>query len=320
MREALGVGAEVDNLAWAISNPKPAEVASLLRFVRRDSAARDSVAGADAVVVTVGHNDLAYNRLDDPCHVVVRGYLSRAEWQGWEWLGPAIPQRRGRHSSRTTRGGCVFGRPHQIRLGRADDLGPKAGEGADQRPLGPNDAGQGDKQPATSSASPRPPAIASLASKSTSQGWWRSSTTTLQPPRSWWAMRWACSRPTCPHSSANNWSSAVRMAAQPAPPPGCTPSPAGQRRYRWGEQAHPRNPQANRDGRPRWTRRCQSLDPGVPCACRLPRPTGRCWSQVEECSAGWGGNVAVPTRARVRTVRYSETHRRPPWPRRRWRR
>jgi hypothetical protein len=78
MREALGVGVEVDNLAWAVSNPKPAEVADLLRFVRRDSAARDSVAGADAVVVTVGHNDLAYNRLDDPCHVAPK--YPRVKW------------------------------------------------------------------------------------------------------------------------------------------------------------------------------------------------------------------------------------------------
>jgi lysophospholipase L1-like esterase len=64
MEDSLGVDVEVDNLAVP-----GAEVADLLELVQTDSTVRDSIAGADAVLVTIGLNDLAFNRLDDPCGV-----------------------------------------------------------------------------------------------------------------------------------------------------------------------------------------------------------------------------------------------------------
>ena len=45
--------------------PRP-HVADLLEFVQTESAVRDSMPGADAVLVTIGLNDLAFNRLDGP--------------------------------------------------------------------------------------------------------------------------------------------------------------------------------------------------------------------------------------------------------------
>ena len=67
--QALGVEVEFLDLSWSVTNPKPAEVADILRFVRTDKGAIDALSGADAVVITVGWNDLAFNRFDDPCKV-----------------------------------------------------------------------------------------------------------------------------------------------------------------------------------------------------------------------------------------------------------
>lgn len=79
MEDRLGVDVKIDNLAWAVTNPRPAEVAAVLHFVRADSAARDSVAAAEAIVITIGHNNLAYNRLDDPCDVAPA--YPRVKWK-----------------------------------------------------------------------------------------------------------------------------------------------------------------------------------------------------------------------------------------------
>jgi lysophospholipase L1-like esterase len=73
MGEKLAAKVEVDNLAVP-----GAEVADLGELARSDPATRDAIANADAVVVTVGHNDLAYNRLDDPCEVAAD--YPRVEW------------------------------------------------------------------------------------------------------------------------------------------------------------------------------------------------------------------------------------------------
>jgi lysophospholipase L1-like esterase len=64
MEDSLGVEVETDNLAVP-----GAEVADLLELVQEDSSVRDSIAGADGVLVTIGLNDLAFARLDDPCGV-----------------------------------------------------------------------------------------------------------------------------------------------------------------------------------------------------------------------------------------------------------
>jgi lysophospholipase L1-like esterase len=58
-----GEEVEVSNLAVP-----GAEVAQLLDAVRSDEL-RDALGGADAVVVTIGINDLPFNQLDDPCRV-----------------------------------------------------------------------------------------------------------------------------------------------------------------------------------------------------------------------------------------------------------
>jgi len=80
MEVELEVAVEVVNLAWAATNPTAAEVADILDLVRTDTSVSESVAAADAVVVTVGQNDLAYNRLDDPCGVGAE--YPRIEWEG----------------------------------------------------------------------------------------------------------------------------------------------------------------------------------------------------------------------------------------------
>jgi lysophospholipase L1-like esterase len=64
MEGSLGLEVEARNLAVP-----SAQVADLLELVQTDSAVRDSIADADAVLVTIGLNDLAFNRLDDPCGV-----------------------------------------------------------------------------------------------------------------------------------------------------------------------------------------------------------------------------------------------------------
>jgi lysophospholipase L1-like esterase len=64
MAKALDVDVETENLSVA-----GAEVADLLKLVRDNSTVRDSIAGADAILMTIGWNDLAFGRLDDPCGV-----------------------------------------------------------------------------------------------------------------------------------------------------------------------------------------------------------------------------------------------------------
>lgn len=66
---ALGSEVAVVNLAWQLSNPKAAEVADIRDYVRTNPTARGALAKADAVLIHVAQNDLAYNRLDDPCDV-----------------------------------------------------------------------------------------------------------------------------------------------------------------------------------------------------------------------------------------------------------
>ena len=78
--EAQGSRAEVVDLAWELSNPKPAEMVDIVRFVRSSDAARDALAGADAVLILGAQNDLAYNRRDDPCGVAPA--YPRVRWQG----------------------------------------------------------------------------------------------------------------------------------------------------------------------------------------------------------------------------------------------
>ncbi len=73
MEKALGMGVETENLSVA-----GAEVADLLGLVRADPAMRASIAKANAILITIGHNDLAYNRLDDPCDVAPN--YPRIEW------------------------------------------------------------------------------------------------------------------------------------------------------------------------------------------------------------------------------------------------
>jgi len=64
MRDALGVEVETRNLAVP-----GAAVADLLELVRTDPTVLGSLAEADAILVTIGINDLAFGRLDDPCDV-----------------------------------------------------------------------------------------------------------------------------------------------------------------------------------------------------------------------------------------------------------
>jgi lysophospholipase L1-like esterase len=62
MGQQLGAQVTTQNLAV-----DGAAVDDLLMLVRTDQTVRTAVAGADAVVVTIGINDLAFGRLDDPC-------------------------------------------------------------------------------------------------------------------------------------------------------------------------------------------------------------------------------------------------------------
>jgi lysophospholipase L1-like esterase len=64
LSDALGRPVTVDNLAVP-----GAEVAQLLTQVLGSADTREAIAAADVVVVTIGINDLPFNRLDDPCHV-----------------------------------------------------------------------------------------------------------------------------------------------------------------------------------------------------------------------------------------------------------
>jgi hypothetical protein len=73
MTSDLGVEVEVSNLAVP-----GAEVADVLELVRSDDTVRNAVASADALIVTVGLNDLAFGRLDDPCGVAP--HFPRIEW------------------------------------------------------------------------------------------------------------------------------------------------------------------------------------------------------------------------------------------------
>ena len=57
-----------------------AEVAQILQQVQVDPAVRDALARAEAVVITVGINDLPFNRLDDPCGVEARYPV--IDWEG----------------------------------------------------------------------------------------------------------------------------------------------------------------------------------------------------------------------------------------------
>jgi hypothetical protein len=80
MEKLLHADVEVENLAWPAAKPKAAEVADILDLVRTNTTVSEAVAAADAVVVTVGLNDLAYNRLDDPCDVAPN--YPRVDWRG----------------------------------------------------------------------------------------------------------------------------------------------------------------------------------------------------------------------------------------------
>jgi len=64
MGDSLGVEVETHNLAVP-----GAEVADLLELVRTDSTVQRALAEANAILVTIGINDLAFGRLDDPCDV-----------------------------------------------------------------------------------------------------------------------------------------------------------------------------------------------------------------------------------------------------------
>lgn len=73
MGDALNVEVETENLAVP-----GAEVADLLDLVRTDSTVQDSITEADAILVTIGLNDLAFGRLDDPCNVAPN--FPRVRW------------------------------------------------------------------------------------------------------------------------------------------------------------------------------------------------------------------------------------------------
>jgi len=74
LSRAVGGDVEVHNLTIP-----DAQVSDLLHSVRTDEVDRSVISGADAIVVTIGHNDLAYNRRDDPCGAAPR--YPRISWQ-----------------------------------------------------------------------------------------------------------------------------------------------------------------------------------------------------------------------------------------------
>jgi GDSL-like Lipase/Acylhydrolase family len=78
MSDKLGSEVEVVNLAWALDNPRPARVGDIEYYVRNDSAARDELRAADAVIIFVSQNDLPYGRGDDPCRVAP--HFPRIRW------------------------------------------------------------------------------------------------------------------------------------------------------------------------------------------------------------------------------------------------
>ena len=53
-------------------------VGDILEYVRTDSAARDELRAADAVIISVSQNDLPYNRGDNPCRVAP--HYPRIQW------------------------------------------------------------------------------------------------------------------------------------------------------------------------------------------------------------------------------------------------
>lgn len=73
MEDSLRVEVETRNLAVP-----GAEVADLLELIQTDTAVREAIAAADAVLITIGLNDLAFGRLDDPCDVAPN--FPRVRW------------------------------------------------------------------------------------------------------------------------------------------------------------------------------------------------------------------------------------------------
>jgi hypothetical protein len=50
-----------------LSNLPPVQASHLLHRILTDDSLREAIAGADIVVVNVGHNDMPWSRWDDPC-------------------------------------------------------------------------------------------------------------------------------------------------------------------------------------------------------------------------------------------------------------
>lgn len=65
-----GIPVDVDNRATVQLSNLPAMQATQLRnAILTDASLREAIAGADIVLVNVGHNDTPWNRLDNPCDV-----------------------------------------------------------------------------------------------------------------------------------------------------------------------------------------------------------------------------------------------------------
>jgi len=56
-----------------------AQVRDLLHSVRTDPTYRYAIAGADAILINIGWNDVAFGRIDDPCHVAP--HFPRVAWR-----------------------------------------------------------------------------------------------------------------------------------------------------------------------------------------------------------------------------------------------
>lgn len=56
-----------------------AAVKDLLHSVRTDPSFRYAIAGAEAILVNIGWNDVAFGRIDDPCHV--ESHFPRVAWR-----------------------------------------------------------------------------------------------------------------------------------------------------------------------------------------------------------------------------------------------